>query len=210
MKRIILLLLWGVLFTAEATAQVSGFNQRGRATQEMTADWLAIAHPTLPLNAIATVANAATGKQVDTTVSGRIQPSDARIADLSEAVWQALELDADSEIIISVALPAWEHSVQPVVTNVVVSPPLNKAVEIIPGLPNPASDKIYRLQVGAYSTLEDAASATRLLNGTGFSAITEQNDRLYWVIATEVPSTIVLFAVQRLTVLGFRQIWVKE
>jgi len=129
MKRIVLLVLMGALLTAAASAQVSGFNQRGRATQEMRNSGLAIAHPSLPLNLNATVINTSTGKQIEAKVSGRIQPSAARIADLSEGVWQALELDADTEIIISVGLQAWDRAVQPTAVVAVEPPPAESAAE---------------------------------------------------------------------------------
>jgi len=148
MKRFVLLLIVGALFAAGAAAQVSGFTQRGRATQEMKTGGLAIAHPSLPLNSNATVTNAGTGRQVEAAVSGRIQPSAARIADVSEAVWQALELNADSEIIISVAPPAWERSSQSTAANaaaanVAVTPTVESAATGSPSQPVNVTVHIY-------------------------------------------------------------------
>ena len=101
MKRVFLALLSGMLFCTIAMAQMSGFNQRGRATKEMGSNGLTIAHPSLPINSSATVTNTATGKQVDVTVFNRIPASSIRIADLSDGVWQALELNPNTDILIT-------------------------------------------------------------------------------------------------------------
>ncbi|MCL1930839.1 MAG: septal ring lytic transglycosylase RlpA family protein, partial [Treponema sp.] len=87
MKRVILILLCETLVCTLALAQVSGFNQRGKATREMSVNGLYIAHPSLPINSTATVTNTTNGKQVDATVYNRIPASSIRIADLSAAVW---------------------------------------------------------------------------------------------------------------------------
>jgi len=79
-------------------AQVTDFNQHGRATQELRAAGLSIAHPSLPLNSRIMVANTLTGQEIEATVVGRILASTYRIADLSPDAWRDLELSEDSEI----------------------------------------------------------------------------------------------------------------
>ncbi|MDR0496965.1 MAG: SPOR domain-containing protein [Treponema sp.] len=100
MKRILLLLMGIFLLTSSAMAQISGFSQRGRATQELNAEGLAIAHYRLPLNSKVMLANTSTGKEVEVTVIGRIPLTTNRIADLSRAVWLELGLNANTEILI--------------------------------------------------------------------------------------------------------------
>src|SRR5215469_9774152 len=101
MKRISLALLGLLLINTLAMAQMIGFNQRGKATQELSADGLSIAHPSLPINSKVQVINTRNGKQIEATVSGRVPASAARIADLSVGAWEALELGSDTEIIIT-------------------------------------------------------------------------------------------------------------
>jgi len=91
------------LFCAQASAQLSSFNQRGKATQEMTGGGLSIAHSSLPINSQVKVTNTANGKEVEATVTGRIPASSNRIADLSRGVWNELGLNPDTEIILSLS-----------------------------------------------------------------------------------------------------------
>ena len=83
-------------------------------------------------------------------------------------------------------------------------------VQIIPGLPNPNSDKIYRLQVGAYSAIEGAARAMRQLQAAGFDVAQEQAGSVYRVLAVGIPAQQIYSAAQRLGAIGFKQIWVRE
>ena len=122
MKRIFIALLGGLLFSTLAVAQITYFNQHGRASQELNAEGFAIAHPILPLNARVMMSNTLTGETIEVTVVGRVPPSLARIADLSPAAWEALGLNQDSEIRIftnAAGLPDLE----------VLAPPLAEAEE---------------------------------------------------------------------------------
>ena len=101
MKRIILLLLGITLLCGSITAQISGFTQRGKASQELVDAGISIAHPSLPIGSYVTIANSMTGKEIGAIVIGRIIASNSRIADLSPGAWQFLELTPDIDIVLT-------------------------------------------------------------------------------------------------------------
>ena len=107
MKRVTLVLLGWMLVNSLCMAQASlgNFTQRGAASQEMNADGLSIAHPSLPIGSKAQVTNVATGKRIDVTVTGRIPASNSRIVDLSPGALSALEMKAGDTVLLSVAAP---------------------------------------------------------------------------------------------------------
>jgi len=147
MKRVLLALLAGFLFATPAIAQVSGFNQRGKVTQEMQADGFTMAHPSLPINSKVQVANTLTGKEIEVTVIRRITASSNRIADLSPSAWIELALTPNTEVRIyskpavqqpsappatqPAAPPAQQPSTQP------VAPPPTQPAEQVPVQPAP-------------------------------------------------------------------------
>ncbi|MCL2192047.1 MAG: hypothetical protein FWB78_01460 [Treponema sp.] len=88
--------------------------------------------------------------------------------------------------------------------------PLIDGVTLIPGLPDPHTDKMYRLQVGAYSGTGSASITMRAVESAGFIAVQERYGNLFRVFVDEIPSRNVQSAVQRLAALGFTQIWVRE
>jgi len=116
MKKFTFLVMCAILFCAQATAQITTFNQRGKATQEMTDSGLKIAHPSLPNNAQVKVTNTANGKEVIATVTDRIPASRDRIADLSREVWQALDLNPNTEIQLSISPPPRQRTPEPTPT----------------------------------------------------------------------------------------------
>ena len=117
MKRISIALLAGFFFTTLAMAQITYFNQHGRATRELNAEGMALAHPILPLNARVMLTNTLTGETIEATVVGRIAPSLERVAALSHDAWEALGLAPDNEIRI--------FTNAAVMNDVAVAPPLN-------------------------------------------------------------------------------------
>ncbi|MCL2069608.1 MAG: septal ring lytic transglycosylase RlpA family protein [Treponema sp.] len=137
MKRISLALLIGLLFNTMAMAQVSGFEQRGRATQELRAEGMSIAHPSLPLNSRVRVVNTVSGREVEATVTGRIPASGARIADLSAGVWQDLGLSPDTDIRIYTAPPARPRPPAAVAEAPPPAPPPAPAPTPAPAAPEP-------------------------------------------------------------------------
>jgi len=77
-------------------------------------------------------------------------------------------------------------------------------------LPDPYSGRIYRLQVGAFSTLEAASRQALALEAIGFSVIIERTEPMYRVLAVDVPAAMVGPAVQRLGLIGVAMVWVRE
>ena len=90
------------------------------------------------------------------------------------------------------------------------TPPPENMVRVIPALPDPADGKLYRLQVETYSSMNSAVRGMQQLRSNGYEAIIEQTGDLYRLSAVDVPSALVRPAVQRLGVLGFREIRVRE
>ena len=87
--------------------------------------------------------------------------------------------------------------------------PINGVV-VIPGLPDPHSTNVYRLQVGAYSGSGSASLAMRMVESAGFIAVQERHGNLFRVFVDDIPSSNVQSAVQRLAALGFTQVWIRE
>jgi len=83
-------------------------------------------------------------------------------------------------------------------------------IVIIPGLPNPHSDRVYRIQVGAYSGLGGASLAVRQVEAAGFIAVQETHGGLFRVFVEGIPSWNVQASVQRLAALGFTHMWIRE
>jgi cell division septation protein DedD len=83
-------------------------------------------------------------------------------------------------------------------------------VVVIPGLPDPLSGKVYRLQVGSYSSSESAAGIMKILETAGFVPVNEPHANLVRVLVTGIQAASVQSAIQRLGSIGFTQIWVRE
>jgi hypothetical protein len=92
-------------------------------------------------------------------------------------------------------------------------PPARQTVgnaTVMPGLPDPNSNKKYRLQVGAFTDQNAAAHTFRSLQDAGFSPVYEHSQNYYRVIIADVPASGVAGTVQRLVQAGISQIWVRE
>jgi hypothetical protein len=81
---------------------------------------------------------------------------------------------------------------------------------VMPGLPDPNTNKKYRLQVGAFTDQNAAAHTFRSLQDAGFSPIYEHSQNFYRVIIADVPASSVASTIQRLVSIGISQIWVRE
>jgi len=81
---------------------------------------------------------------------------------------------------------------------------------VMPGLPDPNSNKRYRLQVGAFISQNAAAHTFRSLQDAGFNPVYEHSQNFYRVIIADVPASGVASTVQRLGAIGITQIWVRE
>ena len=114
MQRIVFLIGCIALVNVPISAQIASFSQRGKAAQRIPGGAFTIAHPNLPINSIVKVTNTANGKEVEATVIDRVPASNDRIADVSRGVWDALGLNPDTDIILSVSPPPRPRTSEPV------------------------------------------------------------------------------------------------
>jgi rare lipoprotein A len=100
MKRIVTILLLGMIVTTlcAAQAQIRNFRQRGAATGTLTAEGNTAAHPSLPIGTIIKVTNTENDQEVYATVTGRISTSVDRIVDLSGAAALAIGVPSDGSV----------------------------------------------------------------------------------------------------------------
>jgi hypothetical protein len=91
-----------------------------------------------------------------------------------------------------------------------VNPTAVGNVMVMPGLPDPNGNKMYRLQVGAFNSQNAAAHTFRSLQDAGFNPVYEHSQNFFRVIVADVPASGVANTVQRLGAIGIRQIWVRE
>jgi len=103
------------------------------------------------------------------------------------------------------ALPAALPEKTPLFT----APPVHDP-QIIPGLPNPNTDKVYRLLVGTYPGVDGAFRIHQQLQAAGFDVIQEQMGDMCKVFAADIPASRVYYAAKRLGAIGFSQIWIQE
>jgi hypothetical protein len=90
------------------------------------------------------------------------------------------------------------------------SPPPPMSVEVMPGIPNPNTNRVYNLQVGAFSS-DGALRIVQQLRSMGFEVSMEPiGNNVYRVSVIGIPAQYVTNAIQRLGSFGFRQIWVRE
>jgi len=83
-------------------------------------------------------------------------------------------------------------------------------ITIIPNLPDPQSGKVYRIQVGAFSTITLAQGCFDRLKAAGFTPAYEQNGSLYRVVLSSVRAADVFNTTQRLYAAGFTQAVIRE
>ena len=83
-------------------------------------------------------------------------------------------------------------------------------VIVSPGLPDPNSNKRYRLQCGAFTDQNAAAHTFRSLQDAGFNPIYEHSQNFFRVIIADIPASSVASTVQRLGSIGIKQVWVRE
>jgi hypothetical protein len=80
--------------------------------------------------------------------------------------------------------------------------------QIIPGLPNPNTDKVYRLLVGTYPGVDSAFPVYKQLQAAGFEVAQEQAGDMCKVFVADIPASRVYYAAKRLGAIGFSQIWI--
>jgi cell division septation protein DedD len=88
------------------------------------------------------------------------------------------------------------------------SPPQTPSFQHIQ--PAPAREKLFNIQVGAFSSVESADRVFRQLRGNGFEAAQVIADNLYHVLAVGIPDSRLEYAAKRLSALGFNDIIIRE
>ncbi|MDR0909084.1 MAG: SPOR domain-containing protein [Spirochaetaceae bacterium] len=84
------------------------------------------------------------------------------------------------------------------------------SIKIMPSLPDPSSNRNYRVQVGAYSSMDSVRSAIQRIYDAGYQAYYESTGSLYRVVLTKVPAWQVSQIAQALDKAGFSEIWVRQ
>jgi hypothetical protein len=142
MKRIVTVLLLGMIFTTlcAAQAQIRNFRQRGGATGTLEADGNIAAHPSLPIGTAVKITNTENNKEVYATVRSRIPTSVERIVNLSQAAAEAIGIPADGTVAVILervnAIPAPPEP-EPVIVEAPPPPPPEPEPEPEPPPPPP-------------------------------------------------------------------------
>ena len=82
--------------------QIANFQQRGRAILSLSDNRPSASHPSLPIGQEVIVENARTGNYVWATITGRAESSINGIVALTIDIWQALDLNASDDVILTV------------------------------------------------------------------------------------------------------------
>jgi cell division septation protein DedD len=133
---------------------------------------------------------------------------------------------APDTAVVPATVPAALPVEQPPLAELPVSPPVQPATQpdkaplfssppvfdpqIIPGLPNPNTNKVYRLLVGTYPSVDNAFRIYQQLQAAGFDVVQEQAGDTCRVFAAGIPASRVYYAAKRLGAIGFPQIWIQE
>ncbi|MDR2575097.1 MAG: hypothetical protein LBC52_01495 [Treponema sp.] len=89
-------------------------------------------------------------------------------------------------------------------------PPPPMQIRVIPGLPDPNSPRIFRLQVGSYAVHNTADIMAQRIRMTGLQVDIEFYNSFKRVIVPGVRAADVCTIVQILESLGFAEVWIKE
>jgi hypothetical protein len=100
--------------------------------------------------------------------------------------------------------------IQPPMPEPVYVPPVPLQIRVIPGLPNPDSPRIYRLQVGSYAVHNTADLMAQRLRAAGLQAGIEYYNSLKRVFIPGVRASDACTVVQLLELLGFTEVWIRE
>jgi len=98
--------------------------------------------------------------------------------------------------------------IQPPAPEPVYAPPTQ--IRVIPGLPDPNSPRIFRIQVGSYSVHNTADIMAQRIRATGLQVDIEYYNSLKRVIVPGVRAADVCTIIQMLESLGFAEVWIKD
>ena len=95
--------------------------------------------------------------------------------------------------------------------NIYQSPyPQIAGIEVIPGWPNPYTNRIYRIQVGSFSSPEAAATTEQQARTAGFITSREMYGSMHRVLVLNISAAEVYNSVVRLVNVGLRQFWIRD
>jgi len=98
--------------------------------------------------------------------------------------------------------------IPPPVVEPAYEPPLQ--IRVIPCLPNPNSQRVYRIQVGSYAAHNTADFMAQRLMAAGLQAGVEYYNSLKRVFVPGVPAADACTVVRTLESLGFQEVWIRE
>jgi len=145
-----------------------------------------------------------TKMEPDIPASTAVAPDTAAEQRISQPAQPETPPDAQVSAVPSAAPPA-----VPEKTSLFTSPPVYDP-QIIPGLPDPNTQKTYRLLVGTYPGVDSAFRIYQQLQAAGFDVVQEQAGDMCKVFAAGIPASRVYYAAKRLGAIGFPQIWIQE
>jgi len=100
--------------------------------------------------------------------------------------------------------------IQPPMPEPVYVPAVPMQIRVIPGLPDPSSPRIYRIQVGSYAVHNTADMMAQRLRAAGLQAGIEYYNSLKRVFIPGVRAEDAWTIVQMLESLGFAEVWIRE
>ncbi|MCL2127392.1 MAG: SPOR domain-containing protein, partial [Treponema sp.] len=112
---------------------------------------------------------------------------------------------------IPVTQPAAAPAASPAAAPVPVLPPASgPSVKIVPRMPDPQNGRIYRVQVGAFSSQVFAQECYDKVKTTGLSPAFERYGNLHRVVISGVKAAEMPQIAQRLGAAGFKEAWARE
>jgi rare lipoprotein A len=196
------------------------------------------AHPSLPFGTILRVTNKHNSKQVVVRVNDRGPFVSARIIDVSRAAAEVLDIistgtapvlvewmgSAGSSVAAAPATAAASGGAAGGAAAVSAAPPRAAAprpeqrlsalptrpADIKPAIPQDATGKHYRLQVGSYKIPGNAVDAFDKLKNAGLSPAYEQYEDFYRVVLAGVRAGEIQSIAEKLGAAGFREALIRE
>ena len=86
----------------------------------------------------------------------------------------------------------------------------NLPSRIFGDIPNPNSAALYQIQVGAYSSTQNAAVVSNQLKSGGLNPVSENHQHLTRVLIKGIPSAEVTSRLERIKRLGFNEVIIRE
>jgi hypothetical protein len=108
------------------------------------------------------------------------------------------------------AQPVYAPPSPPVYSSPAPFIPVTVPARFIPQMPDPYTNRVYRIQVGSYVGADAAYETASRLRWVGFFPAYEINGGYYRVVITGVPATSLPAAAQLLGLAGFMEAWIRE